>query len=160
MAILNLNNVHLSEEQKKAVNEALKALATAMEPININLTPEERNRYGRVNEQNKLFVSKVRDFAQQSTELRTSEVDWAEFEKDYASRNFLEGVINQLNNLATRATNAKTLHDYDNYQDALQDYAYTSYRAGSSAVGFEDKYKELKQFFKRPRKSKDAGEQA
>ena len=123
-----------------------------MEIINVNLTPEDRNRYGRVNEQNKLFVGKVYDYAQQRPELRSSEVDWEEFQKDYQLRNFLEGVINQLNNLATRATNAKTLHDYDNYQDALQDYAYTSYRAGSSAVGFETKHKELKQFFKRSRK--------
>ena len=29
----------------------------------------------------------------------------------------------------------------------MEDYSYTSFRAGSKKVGFEDKYKDMKQFF-------------
>lgn len=152
MAVNNLNNQHLTDEQVKAIKEALTQLETAMQTLNINLTPEDRNKYGRVNEQNKLFINKTWDYAQQQPSLRVAEVDWAEFEKDFKSRAVLENVISRLNNLATRAVNAKTLHDFDNYQDALSDYAYTQYRANSKAVGFEEKYNEQKQFFKRPKK--------
>ena len=42
---------------------------------------------------------------------------------------------------------AKILHDYDNYQSALNDYAFTTYKAGSNAAGFQTKMNELKQFF-------------
>lgn len=152
MAISDLNNVHLTEPQMKAIKEALKALEDAMVDLNINLTPEDRHRYGRVNEANKLFVGKVNEYAQSEPALCSPDVDWDEFAKDFKSRAFLEGVINRLNSLATRANNAKTLHDYDNYQDSLADYAYTSFRAGSKAVGFEEKHRELKQFFKRKSK--------
>lgn len=154
MGVNNLNNNHLGDEQIKAINDALAQLETAMQSLNINLTPEDRNKYGRVNEQNKLFINKVNDYATQQESLRTPDVDWAEFAKDFKSRSVLENIISRLNNLATRATNSKTLHDFDNYQDALSDYAYTQYRAGSKAVGFEEKYGDLKQFFARTKKSK------
>ncbi len=66
--------------------------------------------------------------------LRSIDVDYDEFFADYESRQVLENVINRLESLTTRAKNAKTLHDYDNYQDALNDYAFTGYRAGANAV--------------------------
>lgn len=154
MGVNNLNNQHLTDEQIKAINDALVQLETAMQSLNINLTPEDRNKYGRVNEQNKLFINKVNDYATQQESLRTPDVDWVEFAKDFKSRSVLENIISRLNNLATRATNSKTLHDFDNYQDALSDYAYTQYRAGSKAVGFEEKYGDLKQFFARTKKNK------
>lgn len=152
MSISNLNNNHLSDEQIKAINDALAQLETAMQSLSINLTPEDRNKYGRVNEQNKLFIHKTRDYAQTQPSLRTPDVDWEEFEKDFKSRNFLEQVISRLNNLSTRCTNSKIFHDFDNYQDSLSDYAYTQFKAKSKAVGFEQKYEDQKQFFRRPRK--------
>lgn len=147
----NLNNKHLTEEQMTAVREALVNLENTLKLLDINLTPEQRNRYGRVNEQNKLFINKTRDFATAQPDLRTADVDWEEFEKDFKSRSFLENTISRLKSLTDRCVNAKTLHDFDNYQDALADYAYTQYKAKSKAVGYEEKYNEQKQFFKRNR---------
>ncbi len=101
-----------------------------------------------------MFINKVYDFAQEKPDLRSLDVDYNEFFADFKSREFLEMIIFRLESLATRVKNAKILHDYDNYQDALNDYAYTSFRAGSNAVGFEDKYYELKQFFKKGKEKK------
>lgn len=72
---------------------------------------------------------------------------------------FLEQLINDLESLITRAKNAKILHDYDNYQDALEDYAYTSFRARSKTVGYEEKHRELKQFFQKNRKKDEKKDQ-
>ncbi len=157
MALSNLNNQHLSEEQKAGTKQALEELETALAVLDVNLTGEDRVKYGRVNEQNKLFINKVYDFAHEKADLRSLDVDYNEFFADFESREFLEMIIFRLENLITRAKNAKILHDYDNYQDALNDYAYTSFRAGSNAVGFENKYTELKQFFK-SRKGKEKEE--
>lgn len=148
MGINNLNNLHLTEQQVTALQQAIANLETALKPININLSPEDRTKYGRVNEQNKLFINKVHDFAQTQPDLKSPDVDWEEFAKDYKSRVLYENTIIRLQSLLDRLKNAKTLHDYDNYQDALNDYAYTGFRAGSNAVGYEQKYKELKQFFR------------
>ncbi len=152
MGISNLNNQHLTDEQKDAALKALSELEKQLTMLNINLTAEDRHKYGRVNEQNKLFINKVHHYAQGQPNLRSFDVDWDEFERDFNSREFLEQLITRLNSLATRANNAKILHDYDNYQDSLNDYAYTNFRAGSNAVGFEDKQADLKQFFAKKRK--------
>ena len=155
MSVNNLSNHHLTEPEINAILNALNDLERAMEPLNINLTPEDRNKYGRVDEQNKLFINKVHDFATQQTNLRTMDVDWDEFEKDFKSRAVLENIISRLNNLSIRANNSKIFHDFDNYQDALADYAYTQFRANSKIVGFEDKYNELRQFFAKSKKKQD-----
>ena len=155
MSVNNLNNHHLTEPEINAILNTLNDLERAMEPLNINLTPEDRNKYGRVDEQNKLFINKVHDFATQQTNLRTMDVDWDEFEKDFKSRAVLENIISRLNNLSIRANNSKIFHDFDNYQDALADYAYTQFRANSKMVGFEDKYNELRQFFAKSKRKQD-----
>lgn len=44
-------------------------------------------------------------------------------------------------------SNAKILHDQDNYQNSLTDYAYTQYKAGTEAGGYVTKRNEIQQFF-------------
>lgn len=150
--ITNLNQMHLSEEQVAKVKEALKVLEQELALLYVNLTPEDRNKYGRVNEQNKLFINKIYDFATHQPALRSPEVDWDEFFRDFATRNLCENIAIRLENMATQMKNRKTLADFDNYQDALEDYAYTGYKAGSRSSGYEDKYKACKQFFSKNRK--------
>lgn len=147
MGLTNLNSTHLSSAKITAAQDAIAALETALAEITVNLSPEDRRRYGSINEQNKLFVNKVYDYNQSQSNLSSPEVDWDEFNKDHSSRNNMEGMISRLESLITRLNNAKTLYDYDNYQSALVDYSYTTYKAGTASSGFENKYKDLKQFF-------------
>jgi hypothetical protein len=153
MPLTNLNSAHLTQAQVTDAQDALTQLETALAAVNVNLTPEERQQYGSINEQNKLMVNKVNDYHRDSPNLSVSDVDWTEFDKDFASRGIFENLITRLDALTNKLKNAKTLHDFDNYQAALADYAYTSYRAGTGAEGFETKYNELKQFFNRTGKT-------
>ena len=153
MPLTNLNSAHLTEAEVTAAQNALTELENALAIITVQLTPEDRQKYGSINEQNKLLVNKVKDFRQSNPNLSVSDVDWDEFDKDFASRNLFESLINRLNALAIKLQGAKILHDYDNYQAALDDYAYTTYRAATGADGYENKYNELKQFFGRTTKT-------
>lgn len=154
MAITNLNNAHLDNQQVADAKAALSVLKNALSSININLTAEDRRKYGSINEQNKLFVNKVYDYNKNLPSLAAPEVDWQEFNNDYSSRQLIEGLIARLESLTTRLSNAKILHDYDNFQAALTDYAYTTYKAATSEAGFETKRNDLKQFFvKTPKNS-------
>ena len=67
----------------------------------------------------------------------------------------MESLQNRIDALLERIKNSKILYDYDNYQSALDDYSYTSYKAGSQAPGYETKMNELKQFFNRAGKGKE-----
>jgi len=150
MAITNLNNIHLSEGQVTVAKDALTALEDSLSTINVSLTPTDRQKYGSINEQNKLFVNKTSDYHKNQPELRTTQVDWVEFQKDETSRLAMENIINRLESLTTRLKNAKILHDYDNYQASLTDYGFTSFMAGTGAAGYETKMNEMKQFFVKP----------
>ena len=154
MAITNLNNTHLTAAQVTAATTAITALETELAVVNVNLSAEERRRYGSINEQNKLMVNKTMDYHNTQPALETPHVNWAEFTKDFTSRNNLEGMITRLENLTIRLKNAKILHDYDNYQAALADYAYTNFMAGTETPGYETKVNEMKQFFSRTTASK------
>ena len=153
MPLTNLNSAHLTEAEVTAAQNALTELENALAIITVQLTPEDRQKYGSINEQNKLLVNKVKDFRQSNPNLSVSDVDWDEFDKDFASRNVFESLLNRLNALVIKLQGAKILHDYDNYQAALDDYAYTTYRAATGADGYENKYNELKQFFGRTTKN-------
>jgi hypothetical protein len=117
------------------------------------LTEEEHVHYGSVNEQNKLFVNKVRDLRQNSPDLSSSDVNWEEFEKDYQARQFLETRSDRVLRMAHRMQSTKIRHDYDNYQDALDDYAFAQYKRSRGDEGFTEKTAELKQFFPKCGKS-------
>ena len=114
-----------------------------------DLSPDDRQRYGSIGEQNKLLVNKVNDYRQSQPQHGAPEVNWVGFDADYQSRVFWESIIMRLSSLVRQAESTKILHDYDNYQDALADYAYAQYRADRNIPGAQDKVTELKQFFSR-----------
>lgn len=151
MPFNNLNSVHLTPAEINKVDTALNDLDHAFANINVTLTPKERQEYGSINEQNKLLVNKTADFYRSQPGLGDPDVDWAEFQRDYQSRALYEGYINRLQGFIDRLNNAKTLHDYDNYQASLRDYDHTSYNAGRGVASYESKKAELRQFFTRTR---------
>lgn len=149
MPFENLNNVHYTAAEKTATATALTALETALVAKFRNLSPEERKKYGSINEQNKLIVNKVLDYRTNQSGLSSADVDWVEFQSDYDSRAFIQAIISRLQSLIDGLDNNKILHDYDNYQAALTDYGYSQYKAGTKTAGFETKVNELSQFFNR-----------
>ena len=123
-AIQNLNNTHISEENDKKINDALAALDDVLKSYLSTSHPKN----GSVNEQNKLFIDKVRMFHAGSPELSNPEIGWSEFDLDYTDRARIESYIIRLKRLLNGLNNTKTLHDFDNYRAALDDYAYTKYK--------------------------------
>ena len=146
---------HISPEELNAIDQSIDALEKALENKRRNLSPEERQRYGCVNEANKLFVNKVFDFSKTQPAMCSPDVDWKEFADDYQDRVYIETRLNRLKSLVEIMENSKILHDFDNFQNALMDYSYTMYKKDTEAGGYVTKYSELKQFF--PRTAPGAG---
>lgn len=149
MPFENLNNNHYLPAEKTSVNSSLTALEASLIPRIKNLNAEERQKYGSINEQNKLIVNKVKDYRTSQPNLSSPDVDWTEFQNDFDSRDFLQATIMRLQNLIDGLSNNKILHDFDNYQAALTDYDYSKYKASTKAPGFENKINEIAQFFNR-----------
>ena len=149
MPFLNFENRHFTENEKIDIATAISTLEQLLTPKLANLTPEERQQYGSVNEQNKLIINKVKDFRDSQPALSSPDVDWIEFMNDHDTRAFLQTTMQRLQSLIDGLSNAKILHDWDNYQAALTDYDFAKYKASTNAVGYQTKVAELAQFFNR-----------
>jgi hypothetical protein len=149
MPFYDLVQQHFQTTEVQAIDASLDALEKALTEKKRNLSPEERKRYGSINEANKLFVNKVYDYCKAQPDFCSPDVDWPEFEADYQDRNIIETRITRLRSLLEIMENIKILHDYDNFQNALVDYAYTQYKKDTTAGGFVTKYNALRQFFPR-----------
>lgn len=149
MPFENLNNTHYTAAEKTAVTAAITTLETTLAAKFKNLSPEERRRFGSINEQNKLIVNKALDYRNNQPALSSPDVDWIEFQNDFDSRAFLQSSIARMQSLIDGLDNNKILHDYDNYQASLTDYGFSQYKAGTKIPGFETKVAEMAQFFTR-----------
>lgn len=147
MPFTNFDNRHFTAAEKTAVNTAITSLETALTNKLANLSPEERQQYGSVNETNKLFVNKVKDYRDAQPGMSSPDIDWPEFMNDHDTRAFIQATIQRMTSILEGLGGAKILHDWDNYQAALSDYDYAKYKNKTNTIGYEAKVYELGQFF-------------
>ena len=139
---------HFLAADQSTFETHMTAIETLLQARLHNLNEEENQKYGVINESNKLLVNKVLDYRNTQPALSSGDVDWTEFVADYLDRKFLETAVLRMNALLTAMTETRRLHDYDNYQNSLVDYAYTQYKNRTSpGMGYDAKEAELKQFF-------------
>lgn len=89
----------------------------------------------------------MKDFRDAQPNLSSPDVDWDEFQNDFDTRAYLQIVIQRIESLVDGLNNAKILHDWDNYQAAMDDYQFSKYKTGTSATGYRVKTDEIGQFF-------------
>lgn len=154
----NVIQTQLTPDLKTQIDTKIAELEALFQGKLVALDADQRKFYGLINEQNKLFVNKVRDYKANQPQLSADDVNWDEFENDYQARVFLETRKEKLASLVYQMESTKILHDYDNYNDALDDYAYSQYKKGREVIGFAEKVAELKQFFPRTPKSNSSEE--
>ncbi len=147
MPIDNFGKKHITSAQITQFDAALDTIINVLQTVTQNLTEEDRQRFGSVNEQNKLVVNSVRDYQQTQPVLASPDVNWPEFLLDFADRQFADARANRLQTAMRMLTDFKIVHDFDNYQDSLTDYAYAKYKSDTNTPGFTEKYKDIKQFF-------------
>ncbi len=148
MPFSNIITSHITDEQTADFDNALSVLQAIASALTQNLTPEERKRFGSINEQNKLLANKVHDYHTTNPELQSPDVDWDEFERDFKTRHILETRALRMTSILKMVIDAKILHDYDNYQNSLTDYFYTKYKNSTTGGGsWSVKKDELRQLF-------------
>ena len=150
MPLKDLLQSQLTPANITAINAALASIENNLSGKTVNLTPDERKKYGSINEQNKLLVNKVNDYRQSQPQFNSPQVDWTEFQNDLAARTALDGFLSRLDSITEQIGDTKILHDNDNYQQSLTQYSYVSYMANENVPGTTTIKEDLGQFFNRP----------
>lgn len=90
MPFLNFDSRHFSVAEKTAIQDCSHYIRSRFSFQVANLSAQERQQYGSVNEQNKLIINKVKDYRETQPNLSSPDVDWVEFMQDHDSRAFLQ----------------------------------------------------------------------
>ena len=147
MPIGNLGFKHITPEQIIEFDKGIAMAMAVITAVTQNLTNEERTRFGKIQERNKLLANSAQDYHDIQPDLSSPDVDWAEFVLDYADRKFAATRGDRVDSLRRMLSDFKIVHDYDNYQAALTDYNYTKYKSTTNTPGFTEKYADQKQYF-------------
>ncbi|MFY7652554.1 MAG: hypothetical protein ACOVQE_07605 [Chitinophagaceae bacterium] len=151
-----MSSVTFTDAEKSKVSKALQDLKEVLVAKTTNLTDAERTLYGSVNEQNKLLLQKVNQYAVSNPEIVPTHIDKAELDRDYESRDILEIWEDALKLQLSNVQNTKILLDFDVYQSVLSIYRNVKYLAGEDVPGMNAIYNDLKQFFPGGRPNADA----
>ena len=76
----------LTAAEMTSLNTALDNAITTLTPKTVNVTAEERQKYGSIGEQNKLIVQKVELQASTHPSFKSPQVNWTEFASDNQMR--------------------------------------------------------------------------
>lgn len=155
MPIENLGKNHFTDEQILVVDDAFTTIMSTVLGMTENLTSIERRNLGKVGEKNKLIINKVKDYHDTQPNLQSPDVDWEEFEKDYADRRIAEGMLSKIRSLENLVMNIKILRDHDNYADALRDYKFAQYKSRfGNQSGYQFKIEDIQPLFPKTGKTK------
>jgi methyl coenzyme M reductase subunit C-like uncharacterized protein (methanogenesis marker protein 7) len=147
MALDNLISLSFSNEELAALDQALQTIQTTLSGKTINLTPDERQQYGSIAEQNKLFVNKAKTYMEQYPQFVPNFLDKTEFDKDFTARELVEARLQLMSSLTEQLSDTKVLLDHDNYHNAITFYRNIKFLSGENVPGTNVIYEDMKQFF-------------
>lgn len=147
MALENLITVAFTEAELAQLDQAISSIETVLQGKTINLTPEQRQQYGSIAEQNKLFVNKAKGYMEQYPQFVPPFLDKAEYDRDYAARQQLESRMQRLSSVTEQLSDTKILLDFDNYHNSITFYRNMKYLSGENVPGTNVIYDDMKQFF-------------
>ena len=149
MAIDNLISVNFTKDELAELDQHLVGIKKVLMGKTVNLTPDQRQQYGRIANQNKLIVDKAKNYMEQHPDWIPRFLDKAEFDKDYTARKQVEERVQLLENLSQQLIDTKTLLDHDNYTNSLSFYRMVRYLAGENEPGAKSVYEDMKVLFTR-----------
>lgn len=150
MALENLISVEFTDAELTKLDDAISIIESVLLGKTINLTPEQRQQYGSIAEQNKLFVNKAKGYMEQYPQYVPPFLDKAEYDKDYDARQQMESRMQRMNSLTEQFSDTKILLDFDNYHNSLTFYRNVKYLSSENVPGTNVIYDDMKQFFISP----------
>ncbi|TCN72980.1 hypothetical protein [Acetobacteroides hydrogenigenes] len=154
MPLNDLICITFSDDEKKAIDNALATLEQVLEGKVVNLTPLQRKKYSRVKYNMEGWVNRSSSFLYNNPHLIPSYVDASKLKLDLEAHGYLNPLIDKMSLILQGLTDTNLLLGTDIYNACMGFYrsvkvAYRGNAAGSSAI-----YEELKKQFPGGRKKK------
>jgi hypothetical protein len=156
MALDNLISVVFSEEELKKIDDALAIIENVLNDKAIGLSPEERQRFGRVADGTEPWLGKVNGHMTQSPKFNPEFIDIPEFTRDLASRVSINSRLARVNNINTLLQDTNVLLGADLYHGSIAYYRNIKLLSKQNVPGAKAIYDDLSmQFPGRPKSVKN-----
>ena len=151
-----LLNEDLTKTNQAEIEDYISKMEGLVNPNTPVLTPQERQTYGKGNgNSNKLLVADVKTQKTNQPHLKSELINWEEFDKDYLSSSIIEGWLMRLYSIAYKLESAKMMHDYNNYNAAIDQYTHLEYLSRNNVQGAAEAHRQLKEHFKKNKSNKN-----
>lgn len=151
MAIDNLISVEFTAEETQKINDALSTIEQVISSKAVNLTPEEKQLYGKIGDNTENWISKVNGYMEQKPELIPFYLNKQEFARDQQARKAILPILNRITSIQESLDDTAKLISTDVYNAALAYYRNIKLIAQQNVPGTTGIYQDLaSQFPGRP----------
>jgi hypothetical protein len=147
MALENLISVQFTDAELKQMDEAFTIIEGILKSKVVNLSPKQRQQYGRVKYEMEVWVNKAVGYADANPALLPSYVDKAELMADHTTHSQLNPRIDRLQTILQGMQDTNLLLGTDLYNNLTAFYRSLREASKSNAPGASSIYKDLKQQF-------------
>jgi hypothetical protein len=151
----NLVSLKFTPQEVTDLNDALATVISIIEPKAINLTPAERQLYGKVRYEFEVWIDKTRGHMLANPTLVPNYIDTVEYESDYAARSVIKPIEPTLKKIYEIFDDIFVLLGHDLYVNSLAFYNAVKIAAKQNVPGSTSIYQDLKQQFPGGRKKKE-----
>ena len=147
MSLKNLISVGFTQEEIDQINQHLAGIQELIKGKVINLSPEERQQYGRINNRTENWIVKVDSHMKQKPELVPFYIDKEEFDKDQEARNNMKPILNSIASIQESLEDTSKLLSHDIYNTAIAYYRNIKVISQQDVPGTTTIYEDLKSQF-------------
>lgn len=147
MALEDLVSVVFTPQEITDVTTAVDSIIAIIKPKAKNLTPAERQMYGKVRYEFEVWIDKNRGHMHDNPTLVPPYIDTTEYEKDYVARNVMKPVEAKLKQLYEMFDDTFILLGHDLYINSIAFYNAVKTAAKNNVPGATSIYQDLKQQF-------------
>jgi hypothetical protein len=147
MALDNLISITFTDDELSRIDFAISEIESIATSKAVNLTPKQRQSYGRVAYEMEIWVEKVLTYMQQDPKLVPPYINVDEHTSDMAAHRALNPRIERLLSILQSLEDTNRLLGADLYNNSMAYYRSLREAAKVNAVGASTKYSDLKQQF-------------
>jgi len=147
MGLDNLISVEFTAEEEQQLDEALTTIENIMKDRVINLSPEERQEYGKINDRTENWIKKIHGYMAQKPELTPFYIKKPEFEKDLNARNTLMPRLKRIASIQESMDDTAKLISHDVFYTAIAYYRNMKLISKQNVPGTTVIYEDLKSRF-------------
>ncbi len=147
MSIDDLINISFEQEEIDEIKRSLTSIKDILSSKVINLSPEERKSYGRINTKTENWIDRVFGYMEQRPEIIPFYIDKEKFITDIEARKTIMPIINELNSITEGLDDTNKLLSTDIYNTALAYYRSIKLVSKQNVSGTTSIYEDLSRQF-------------